>query len=310
MSTTPVCEQHKGPVLSSANGYDIIDCEACGFAHITPLPTIEQLEKIYAEEFYATTEPVYIDRYKEDRPWWDLVYNDRYDSFEQMVPAGSRRLLDIGSGPGLFLLRGKERGWDVLGIEPSRQACEYSRSLGLEVLSEFFDRDLAPKLGRFDVIHLSLVLEHLPDPAETLRLCQSLLAPHGILCVTVPNEYNPFQTLAYQQLQPPTPWWLCPPHHINYFNSKSLENVMKRSGFDVVLGESTFPVEMFLLMGDNYAGNDQVGRSIHRKRMLFETGLATAGLSHIKRSLYQHMHTLGVGRESTVYGRPCPSPTA
>jgi len=50
------------------------------------------------------------------------------------LPSGSRRILDVGSGPGYFLLHGKNRGWQTLGIEPSKQAAEHGRKLGLESL--------------------------------------------------------------------------------------------------------------------------------------------------------------------------------
>ena len=59
------------------------------------------------------------------------------------MPRERRRLLDIGSGPGFFLKTAKERGWRVLGIEPSRQAATHARDLGIEVVEGFFDADTA-----------------------------------------------------------------------------------------------------------------------------------------------------------------------
>ena len=300
----PQCLPHHGPALDEANGYTVIDCAHCGFAHVLPFPSEAQLAEIYREEYYSTEKPDYIERHKGDLPWWNLVYNERYDTFEKHLPAGARRVLDVGAGPGYFLLRGRERGWDPLALEPSRQAAAHIRdTLGMPVVSEFLTKETAARLGRFDVIHLSEVVEHLPDPAGIIELCRSMLNPHGILCITVPNDYNPLQA-AFRKASPRAPWWVAPPHHINYFNSQTMETLVRRCGFDVVYAESTFPLELFLLMDEVYLGNDQVGRGIHRKRMLLEQRLESAGLTAQKRAIYQQLHTLGMGRETTVYARP------
>ena len=57
------------------------------------------------------------------------------------------------------------------------------------------DRSLTNKLDKFDVIHMSEVLEHVPDPIDTLRITYTLLKPGGLLCLSVPNDYNPFQNV-------------------------------------------------------------------------------------------------------------------
>src|SRR3569832_800016 len=35
------CQDHEGPSVASDNGFDVIDCQQCGFKHITPIPTVE-----------------------------------------------------------------------------------------------------------------------------------------------------------------------------------------------------------------------------------------------------------------------------
>jgi 2-polyprenyl-3-methyl-5-hydroxy-6-metoxy-1,4-benzoquinol methylase len=108
------------------------------------------------------------------------------------------------------------------------------------------------------VVHMSEVLEHIPDPRGILQIARSLLAPEGLICVVAPNGYNPFQyalrtACGYQ------PWWVAPPHHINYFDFDSLSQLLLNGGFEVVLKEAIFTIDMFLLMGDNYIGKDALG---------------------------------------------------
>jgi len=298
---------HQGPCLDSVNGFDIIDCEQCGFAHITPLPTSDALDEVYRNEYYTSEKPLYIERYREDLEWWNCVYNERFDTFESYLDVSRRRIVDVGSGPGFFLLNGHDRHWQTIGIEPSAQAAAHSRSLGLEIVEEFLDDQLAEHLGLFDVVHMSDVLEHIPDPADMIHRARRMLAPGGLICIVVPNDYNPFQQ-ALRTSCGYKPWWLAPPHHINYFNPDSIKKLLTRCGFEILLQEGTFPIDMFLLMGDNYVGNDEVGRSCHKKRMALELNLAAAGLTETKRTLYRAFADNNLGREIMVVGRKCESP--
>ena len=56
-------------------------------------------------------------------------------------------------------------------------------------------------------------------------------------------------------------------------------------------------------MGDNYVGDDELGRACHVKRMTFEKNLAAAGLNDIKRKLYRALAAEGLGREIVLVGR-------
>lgn len=293
---------HVGPVLDAKNGFDIIDCQICGYKHATPIPTEKELDEIYRHEYYSDEKPLYIEHFKQDLDWWNIAYSDRYDTFEARLPAGSRRLLDIGSGPGYFLKHGKDRGWDVLGVEPSERAATHSRSLGLDIVEEFLDAELAKKLGKFDAIHMSEVLEHIPQPAKLLRIAHELLNPGGIICVVVPNDYSPFQK-ALREAQGFEPWWVAPPHHLNYFDFDSIEQLLQKTGFTDTTREATFPIDLFLLMGENYVGNDAKGRECHSKRKTLERALHGAGMNELKRRLFRSFADLGIGREACVYGR-------
>ena len=300
MSATEVT--HSGPILDQANGFEIVECIRCGFTHALPLPSPEELATVYRDQFYNTTKPLYMTEQHEDLEWWNLVYQERYQLFEQHLPAASRRILDVGSGPGFFLMQGKQRGWTTMGIEPSVDAVEYSRRLGLEVVGEFLTESTARQLGSFDVVHMSEVLEHIPDPGALLGLAHSITQPGGLLCVVVPNDYSPFQK-AMRSVGGVSPWWLSPPIHLNYFNFDSLARLVRSQGFEVVHTETTFPIDLFLLMGDNYVGNGELGRACHKKRMTFEKNLAQAGMAHVKRHLYEALAHAGIGREVVMVCR-------
>ncbi len=123
-------------------------------------------------------------------------------------------------------------------------------------------------------------------------------APPRVVCIHVPNDFNPLQLAARDELGKPD-WWVAPPYHINYFNFGSLERLLDACGFDPVRRDATFPVEWFLLMGEDYVGDPQAGAVVHRRRMLLKTRLERVGM---RRALHAHLAERDVGREAIVYG--------
>jgi len=266
--------EHKGRIEGKFNEFEVIHCQLYDFKHVIPLPKPEELEKLYSEEYYSKEKPLYIERYVEDKEWWDINYDQRLTIFESYLQQKGRSLLDIGSGPGLFLKKGQELGWIVKGIEPSTQAVKYSREvLKLDIEENFLDVNLAKNLGQFDVVNLGEVIEHLSDPTEMLKIVNSMLHNGGLISIIAPNDFNPFQLLLENSCDY-DPWSIAPPHHLNYFDKESLSKLLDRCGFEVVHNETTFPIDMFLLMGKNYIGNDDLGRSSHTKRMNFDVNMA------------------------------------
>ncbi len=296
-------QNHEGDKLYSANGYHVIDCEYCGFKHIVPIPSDSEIRALYEEDYYSKEKPQYIQRAKADLDWLNLGYEERYRLFEQFLSSNRRRILDIGSGPGFFLAYGKKRGWYVVGIEPSYQAVSHSRTLGLEVIHGFFDTTSSKKLkleyGNFDVIHLQEVLEHIANPCTLLKSVYDLLAPQGLVCIIVPNDFNPFQ-LAIVQSTTVKPWWIAPPHHINYFDRHSLCNLLEKNRFSILHVEATFPIDIFLLFGENYIHDDVTGRCCHYKRKRFEYLLKVSKMNALKQALYKKLAELDLGREIMV----------
>ena len=107
--------------------------------------------------------PLYLERHREDLDWLNLVYRERYDTFEEFLSPHRRRILDVGSGLGFFLLHGKQRGWQTIGVEPSKEAVAHSRDVGLEIVEDFLTEHTAKQLGTFDVVHIDEVFEHIPN---------------------------------------------------------------------------------------------------------------------------------------------------
>ena len=46
--TTP---QHHGPTADKKGDFEVIDCEPCGFKHVVPVPSVDELRKLYDEDW-------------------------------------------------------------------------------------------------------------------------------------------------------------------------------------------------------------------------------------------------------------------
>jgi len=97
------------------------------------------------------------------------------------------RCLEVGPGLGVDLFCLRALGWDAHGLEVDPVAAARARETsGCEVtVGTLESADYAP--GSFDLVYMSHVLEHLPDPARALRRCLELLAPAGRLVLVYPN---------------------------------------------------------------------------------------------------------------------------
>jgi SAM-dependent methyltransferase len=144
------------------------------------------------------------------------------------------RLLEIGSGYGLFLDAARASGYEVRGVELSRTGSAHAvANLGLDVFcGQLADAPTDPA----DVICFWDTLEHVPDPLAFLREVRARLAPGGVLALSVPY----FSSIPARVLR--TRWWtLKPEQHIWHFTPATLRLVAARAGL-VITRLVTSPV--------------------------------------------------------------------
>ena len=294
---------HHGEIAWNQDEITVINCIHCGFTHVFPLPDQKWLNEFYGEQFYESEKPAYIDSNIRDLEWWKLVYESRLQCLEDLLGKDNQKsIIDVGSGPGLFLKFANDNGWKALGVEPSRVAVEYAKSLGAHVIEGFFDQKMVKHIEPVHAIHASEVLEHVPNPGEMLDLFHQILLPDGVICICVPNDFNVFQG-ALNKFEGYPSWWVNTYHHLNYFNHQSLSELVQKHRFNIEKVSSTFPIDLFLMMGDNYIENDDLGKSCHQKRMSFELLLHKAGLDNLRDELYKKFSECGLGREVLIYAR-------
>ena len=140
-------------------------------------------------------------------------------------PGGRPRLLDVGCGTGEFLVRMREAGWDVAGVEPDAASAQVAQEAGLEVEHAGL-ADAALTDQSFDAVTLNHVIEHLHDPREAVARCRALLRPGGALWIATPNA----DALGHRRFR--ADWFgLDPPRHLVLLTPRSLVGLLRAAGF-------------------------------------------------------------------------------
>jgi SAM-dependent methyltransferase len=290
--------KHTGPVIGRSDEYVVIDCSACGWAHLDPLPDEGQLAQIYESVSYHGEDLSWLAKDRAEQAFWDLEHADKLADWRSILGFSAGAVLDVGCSGGLLLEYALAHGWQSAGVEPSELAAAEAREHGVLVHCGLYqDTELAP--ASVDVIHSKLLAEHIRDPPGFFAWAARLLRPGGVLTVQVPNDFNPLQLAARDALRLHD-WWIAPPFHLNYFAFRSLERLLARCGYTVVGRDTTFPMEWFLLMGENYVVDGRLGSSAHGRRMALERQLEALGE---RRALHAHLAARGVGREAIVHAR-------
>ncbi len=285
-----------------------------GYLQVWPRPSVESQRALYGGKFYEEDKSSYLDDVERDRAYWDAIWTIRRRMVEAALTGSGAeassvrpRILDVGASGGFLLDHFRQAGWTGFGIEPSGHAVRHARvRFGLELFcGELLDYrpEEAPRLeSGFDAIHCAQVLEHVLDPEACVARIAQLLRPGGVAFVEVPNDFNFIQETV-RSSQGKNAWWVAPDHHLNYFDATSLAVLLARHGLVEVDRVASFPIEMFLLMGEDYVGRPEVGRACHARRMAFEGALIESGRIDELARLYRALAQAGVGRTCGILAR-------
>lgn len=280
-----------------------------GFFQVRPTPSAAEITRFYAEEFYSTKYKAFnnsaLEVQEADREFHDANREDIAQKIESLLGRSLKgvSILDVGCGWGQTMQYLASKGAVCSGFDPAPEAVAHVKSCGLECIQAGMERMDVFAGRRFEVVMLMNVLEHLSDPIMVINdIQQNVLKDGGLLIVEVPNEFNAFQ-MAGKELHGLSEWWVAPPAHLNYFSPSTLKRLLNASGFTVSHLASSFPIEVFLLMGDNYVGNRELGRHCHEQRMAFEMNLRRLGRADVLNTFYQALASVDLGRQVIAYAQ-------
>lgn len=193
-----------------------------------PRPQAEVLSQYYKSESY-------ISHTNAKRNWFEKCYHfirrfaikKKLNLINKHINS-SKNLLDIGCGTGSFLEAALNDNWNIIGIEPNKQA----RAIANEkCVNQVYDADKLNTIQayQFDVITLWHVLEHIPNLEEQMSELYRLLKPNGTLIIAVPN-FKSYDANHYKE------FWAAydVPRHLWHFSQTAIKKLFAQYNFKVV----------------------------------------------------------------------------
>jgi len=182
-------------------------CNSCSMVSQNPIPTEEQVEQYYATEYRQDYKQVFEPKLKHIYRAGNLALDRLGFLTKNNVVSG--KLLDVGAGGGEFTYVSSQLGFDSTGIEPNIGYSNYAKD---QYQANVKTGQLADVDGKFDVITMFHVMEHIPDPIKTFKKLYDLLNEDGFLFIEVPNIESFSQSPANTFFKA----------HIHYFSAITL----------------------------------------------------------------------------------------
>jgi len=191
-------------------------CPACGFVfttHCDNWTPQEFMENIYNDK-YAECDPDVVEK----RPMSSALWFER-----QFLHGKELKILDFGSGEGLFGTYLNARGFDVTSYDP------------------FYGDNDAPARESFDLVIAIEVLEHSHTPLQTIEECLSFLKKEEPACFIATTLITPVPPEKLKHNL--TAYWYAGPRngHISLFSEKAMRLIAeKRGAFYAGNGQPSF----------------------------------------------------------------------
>lgn len=202
--------------------YEVRACNACGFVYADNIPEQATLNDFYQAAEHHLHAAMVPERLR-------FIHADFFDFVRSHAPLSlTSNILDVGCGMGHFLNHFKLAGFERLrGIEPSPAAVRLARELyDIEVVSTTVDGYRASEV--YDLVSLCGVLEHIADLNAAMIRLSGLVGDKGTLFFAVPDAGT------FGDAPPHEPFLEFALEHINFFTRTTLDNLLRRHGFEPI----------------------------------------------------------------------------
>lgn len=205
----------------------VVYCADCRLGRLAPMPGEHELDEVYASRAYfeGGGRVGYAD-YAGDAAQFARTFRDKLSNLRRFGHVTD--LLEVGCGPGYFLLEARRAGIaGAVGVDRNPWAVEETRRRGFEAYLGSIAA--LPADRSFDAVVLLDVLEHIPDPEPFLAAVAARLRPGGRILLMTPNIRSLLARFSGRR-------WVSfkIPEHVHYFSPRSIRRLLNRAGFDVL----------------------------------------------------------------------------
>jgi len=217
-----ICEQSLWVAFLPDNR--LMKCQICGLIRAKINPSNNHLIKSYQKKYFFGEEYI---NYFNDRIALERNFNLRLNKLNESKKLKQSFLIEIGCAYGYFLNLAKKHTKKHLGFDVSKDGTLYAkRKLGVNALNSNF---LNYKGLKADVYCMWDVIEHLPNPNEFIEHISKYSKKGTILSMTTGDigSFLPrLQGKSWRLIHPPT--------HLFYFDTQSIQKLLKKHGFKIV----------------------------------------------------------------------------
>lgn len=248
----PLCGLNRYRQIYKERGaLGIVRCSSCGLIYVNP--RLKAPEKIYwgdADKYFQEAKWIFEGKARHHR---DPNYIADLRLIYKYKPSGN--LLDIGTNMGFFLRNARGWKWKLYGVEPSSALSQMARKyFALNVKTGFLE-DSAFETNFFDVVTMTDVFEHIPEPDKVLKEVSRILKHDGILFIKVPNGlFNLLKFHAARIAGRLKDYDLFDSYeHVIHYSHKTLRYMLKKHGFTVIKTSIGRPIQV--PVWHNYVGH-------------------------------------------------------
>lgn len=235
MNVCAICGEQSQLVYESLVGYqqgihyDIYFCGNCDASYADPLEVDENLYNIiyskaktlpgydryyrFAKDVLKVKNPLQYLAETEDTYWaiYDYVINQKITH--------NPSILEVGCGLGYLTYALAKSGYKSKGIDISKGAIESANSkYGNYYVCADVHTHASTSNEKFDIIILTEVIEHIPDPLGFVESLRALMSTEGRILITTPNKDKLISDELYWDTE-------LPPVHLWWLSKKSFENI-------------------------------------------------------------------------------------
>lgn len=234
----PVCSFSGFEQLFLKFGFLYVKCTSCEHIFVKNRINENVLLKLYSESNIGKLDRE-AHRSNQHQEYWGKIYG-KYLKFLGSCNIKNSNLLDIGCGYGGFLhFCKKNSNYQLHGVDFANDT--YNDLIRLIGKQNYYFKQKIEDINfndkKFGVVTFWGVMEHLSNPKEVMRKCNSVLDVNGCMLILIPNLYSrAFKILG---INVPT---LNGYGHVQFFTLKSFSYLCKDSGFKIIGSFQELPV--------------------------------------------------------------------